>query len=139
MKRTVNIVDIPVKMEKFYGVGKMLHPDIEMVESAIRIIPPGKLALMEALGSKLARDVGADISCPMRIANAVKKISEKRSLPGKDNTLSFWRVIRNNYLLPNSKSTWLCIERLEEEGFELIYTEKGEIKVNDPQDRLFRF
>ena len=71
------IVDVPEKMEKFYGKGTMLHPSIKEVEELLKEIPKGKITTLEVLGKKLAEDYGTDVTCPMRTGNAIKKISER--------------------------------------------------------------
>jgi len=38
-----SIVNIPVKMERFYGKGKMLHPSIDDVEALLKWCPKVKL------------------------------------------------------------------------------------------------
>lgn len=130
-------VAIPAKMQKFYGIGTMLHPDKEMVEAMIKEIPVGKVATVESLCHRLARDHGTKVACPMRTSNLVKAIMEKPN--GSNVSIPFWRVIRNNHMLINSPSTALCAENLEKEGFQVSQNSKGEFKVRNAQDRLFIF
>jgi len=98
------IVTIPVKMEKFYGKGKMLHPSMEEVEELIKIIPKGFLATIDSLSKRLAKDSGTDVACPMRTGNAIKKISERYSNDNIDFKLPFWRVIRSNKQVVKTKN-----------------------------------
>uniref|UniRef100_UPI003F5CE552 hypothetical protein n=1 Tax=Maribacter litoralis TaxID=2059726 RepID=UPI003F5CE552 len=73
------IVDIPTKMEKFYGKGKMLHPSVEEIEELVKTIPKGFVATIDALAKRLATDFGTDVTCPMRTGNGIKKIAERYS------------------------------------------------------------
>ena len=132
------IVDIPEKMEKYYGRGKMLHPDMQLIEDKIRQIPLGKLTTINVLAQRLANDFGVDVTCPMRTGNAIKKIAESSS-GDYDGKLPFWRVLRSGNLIVKSKRYELSAARLEDEGFKLEYSKTGDIKVDlDPKD-LFQF
>lgn len=42
------IIDVPEKMERFYGKGEMLHPTNEIIEDAIRRIPFGKVTTADS-------------------------------------------------------------------------------------------
>ncbi len=130
-------VAIPEKMQKFYGIGTMLHPDIEMVESVIKEIPVGKVATIDSVCKRLARDHDTDVTCPMRTTNFVKTITEIHS--AQDEPIPFWRVVRKNHMLINSNFTILCAENLGKEGFKLLKNRKGEFQVQNLEDRLFTF
>ena len=123
------IVPIPAKMEKYYGAGMMLHPAVEVVENAIAAIPYGKVATIDTLCQKLSIDFGTDVTCPMRTGNAIKKIIGKYIEHEPEAAVPFWRVIRGNEMLINSKHVDTCALRLKKESFKLHYTEKGDIKV----------
>jgi len=139
MKKLI-IIDIPETMEKFFGgKGKMLHPEIEMVEDLVRLIPLGKIATIDTLAKKMAKDCSVAISCPMRTGNAVKKIIEKFSGDNYDDTIPYWRVVKKNKELINSKSYELCASKLEDEGFKLSYPKSGKIKAHFESVELFRF
>ncbi|MEO1055085.1 MAG: hypothetical protein AAFX87_30905 [Bacteroidota bacterium] len=110
-------VAIPEKMQKFYGIGTMLHPDKEMVEAMIREIPIGKVATIDSLCGRLADDYGTDVTCPMRTTNLVKAVMGTSA--NSNTSIPFWRIIRKNHLLINSPFTVWCAENLEREGFQL--------------------
>jgi len=133
------IVDIPVKMEKFFGKGTMLHPSIHEVEELIRLIPKGYVATIDALTKRLSKDFKTDVSCPMRTGNAIKKIAESYSADTIDFKVPFWRVIRSNKLIIKSKNLELVASKIEDEGFKLIYTKSGAIKVATNSARIFIF
>ncbi len=133
----MKIVAIPEKMQKFYGTGIMLHPDIEMVEAMIQEIPFGKVATIDTLCEKLAQDHNTNITCPMRTGNFVKAITEACS--NSNGSIPFWRVIRKNHLLINSPFTELCAENLKKEGIQVKRNSKGEFVVHEVESRLFAF
>ena len=130
-------VPISEKMQKFYGTGNMLHPNEELVESVIKEIPIGRVATIDSLCDRLARDHDTNVTCPMRTTNFVKTITKIYS--NRDESIPFWRVIRKNHLLINSPFMTLCAENLEKEGFQVNQNTKGELKVQNPKDRLFTF
>ncbi|GAA3590220.1 MGMT family protein [Flavivirga amylovorans] len=135
------IVDIPEKMEKFFGgKGKMLHPEISMIEALMRIIPLGRIATIDTLAKKMAKDFGVDVTCPMRTANGIKKITEMLSEEKSNNKIPYWRVVKKNREIINSKYVEVCASKLEDEGFKLSYPKSsGNIKVNFSTEELFTF
>ena len=134
-----NIVNIPVKMEKFYGKGKMLHPSIDDVEALLKMVPKGKITTIEALAKRLAQNFGTDVTCPMRTGNAIKKISDRYVDENFDEQIPFWRVIRSNQQLIKSKNYERSAAQIETEGFELTYLKSKEVKVSYSEDQLFLF
>lgn len=133
----MNKVPIPEKMEKFYGAGTMLHPDSDTVEGLLTKIPEGKVATVELLCQKMASDHGTNVTCPMRTGNIIKVLAES-SLDAKRD-IPFWRVIRNNHLLINSELTEFCSSKLEQEGWALEQTPKGDYKLLDADAGLHKF
>ena len=139
MKMTKSkIVNIPEKMEKFYGKGTMLHPSIEAVEELVKTIPKGYVATIDTLAKRLAKDFDTDVTCPMRTGNAIKKIAE-RHFENNDFKTPFWRVIRSNKLIIKSKNYELSASQIEDEGFSLEYAKSEAIKVVFEDDKLFVF
>jgi len=133
------IVDIPSKMEKFYGKGKMLHPAVEEIEELIKTIPKGSIATIDALAKRLATDFGTDVTCPMRIGNSIKKIAERYSNDNIDFKIPFWRVIRSDKLVIKSKNYEFWASQIEDEGFKLLFTKSGSIKLDVDSSRMFVF
>jgi len=133
------IVDIPVKMEKFYGKGKMLHPATSKIEELIKTIPKGKVATINTLAKRLSKDFGTDITCPMRTGNILKKIAERYSIDTIDFQNPFWRIIRSDKLIIKSKNMELWAAQIEDEGFKLIYTKSDAIKVDVSESEIFIF
>lgn len=130
-------VAIPEKMQKLYGIGTMLHPNKEMVESMVKEIPVGRVATIDSLCDRLSKDHNTKVTCPMRTTNFLKAIIETHL--NHSESIPFWRVIRKNHMLINSPFTKLCAENLEKEGFQVNQTSKGEFKVECPEDQLFTF
>ncbi len=130
------IVDIPVKMEKFYGKGTMLHPNLEVIEEEIKKIPKGKAATIESLCNKLSMDFGTNVTCPMRTGNGIKKIAEQMS---ENTSVPYWRLIRTDQQVIQSKVYEMAAAKLEDEGFVLTYLKSGKIKVQLSEERYYHF
>ncbi len=136
---TSKIVDIPIKMEKFYGKGTMLHPSVEDVQELVKTIPNGFVASIATLSKRLSKDFDTDVTCPMRTGNAIKKIAERYSNDTIDFKIPFWRVIRSDKFIIKSKNYEFCASQIENEGFKLLFTNSGSIKVNTDSSRMFFF
>lgn len=130
-------VEIPLKMQKFYGSGIMLHPDKEMIESLLRKVPKGKVVTIDELCQKMAHDHQTNVTCPMRTSNIIKSITEA-SVNDKS-PIPFWRVVRKNHLLINSAFTEICASNLKKEGLEVKQNNKEEFKLLNVEERLFSF
>lgn len=133
------IVAIPTKMEKFYGKGKMLHPSVEVIEELIKTIPKGKVATIDSLAKRLAKDYDTGVTCPMRTGNAIKKIAERYSNNNIDFQIPFWRIIRSDKLVIKFKNFEYWASQIEDEGFKLLYKKSGSIKVDVDSSRMFVF
>jgi len=133
------IIDIPPKMEKFYGKGTMLHPSLSEIEELISLIPSNKVTTINHITSFLAKNHGTDVTCPMRTGNAIKKIANRFTLENLDDNLPFWRVVRSDKMIIKSKNLEQWASLIEDEGFELSYTKSGNIRVNFDSDDVFAF
>jgi alkylated DNA nucleotide flippase Atl1 len=136
---TSKIVAIPIKMEKFYGKGTMLHPSVEAIEELIKTIPRGSVVTIDTLAKRLAIDFGTDVTCPMRTGNAIKKIAERYTSTTIDFQVPFWRVIRSNKLIIKSKNVEFCASLIEDEGFKLLFTKSGAIQLDVDSSSMFAF
>lgn len=74
------IIQIPEKMEKYYGSGNMLHPELSMVEELVDLIPRGSVATLDTLTKQLANRYGTNVTCPMRTVNHLKRLSKADTL-----------------------------------------------------------
>lgn len=133
------IVDIPTKMEKYYGKGKILHPSLSEIEELVRLIPDNKVTTIHHIATRLAKVHGTDVTCPMRIGNVLKKISKQYTLDNVDFEVPFWRVLRNNKMMVKLKNYEQWATLIENEGFELDFTKSGNIKVIFNSDDVFSF
>ena len=133
------IIDIPTKMEKFYGKGTMLHPSLSEIEGLISLIPSNKVTTINHIASFLAKNHGTDVTCPMRTGNAIKKIANRFTLENLDDNLPFWRVVRSDKKIFKSKNFEQWASLLEDEGFELSFTKSKNIRVNFDSDDVFSF
>lgn len=127
------IVSIPKKMQKYYGSGQMLHPEMEMIEEFVELIPKGKVITIDVLAKKLAKTYGADVTCPMRTGNHLKRLSKT------DSKKPFWRVIRKDHMMVklDNYEHWATI--LEKEGFVLEFTKSNQIRVLVAENQFFGF
>ncbi|MBX2875616.1 MAG: MGMT family protein [Saprospiraceae bacterium] len=121
------IVDIPPKMERYYGMGKMLHPDREIIEQHIEAIPFGQVMTLDNFCQQLSDQAGTNAACPMRTSHHLKKMAEEAGKGMQETPIPFWRVVRKNRSLLNSKNKDFVAAKLEEEGVELRYSAKGDI------------
>ncbi|WP_394747058.1 MGMT family protein [Spongiimicrobium salis] len=129
--KSLKIVPVPEKMEKYFGKGNMLHPTVEMVREIVATIPKGKITSIKLLAEKMSEIYGVDVTCPMRTGNHLKRIS-KESRPVRENLerdVPFWRVIRNDNTMVKLEDLPFYAHTLEEEGFALTYTASNTIKV----------
>lgn len=133
------IIDIPTKMEKYYGKGTMLHPSFLEIEELIGSIPPNKLTTINHITSFLSNKHGTTVTCPMRTGNAIKKIANRYNLEELDRGLPFWRVVRSDKMIIKSKNFEQWASLIEDEGFQLSFTKSGNIKVNFDSDDIFSF
>jgi len=123
-----NIVPIPSKMEKFYGTGFMLHPTKESIIELLDQIPLGKITTIDLLSKKLANIYGTDVSCPMRLGNAIKQIAKDYPVPCIE-VPPYWRVIKKDGCLVKTQNRIHCATQLGEEGITLRYISSDKIEV----------
>lgn len=130
---TPKIVPVPDKMQKFYGKGQMLHPEMIMVVELVEVIPAAKITTVDRLAKQMAKTYGADVACPLRTVNLLKKLSK---MPTK---VPFWRVINTDHKMLKFENYGQWATLLEQEGFELEFTKSNQIKVMTTENQVFRF
>lgn len=133
------IIHIPEKMEKFYGKGTMLHPDLSEIKELVSRIPAKKIITIGQITTHLSSIHQTDVTCPMRTGNALKKIANSYTLENLDKALPFWRVLRNDNTMIKSKNYEQWARLIEEEGFELSFTKSGHIKVSFDLEDVYSF
>lgn len=115
------VVGIPPKMQKQWGSGTMLIPRPLDLDALIRTVKKGKLVTVAQLMERLAKDAGADKSCPMTTGiflSIVAHAAEEELQEGKKRVTPYWRVLKSdgglNPKFPGSIAQQA--ERLTEEG-----------------------
>jgi hypothetical protein len=118
------VVDVPPKMQKRFGTGKMIIPRPLDVDALIRKVEKGRLVTVPQIRERLAKDAHVDSACPLttgifiRIA-AEAAIEDLRG--GRKDITPFWRVLKADGSL-NEKfpgGTEAHAARLREEGHSL--------------------
>jgi len=126
------IIDIPEKLTKKWGRGKMVIPSPMEVKEIMDAVPYGKLITVDLIRERIAKKHGVDIACPLTtgifiwiVANAAEETG------GKDGT-PYWRTLKKNGML-NEKYPG-GIERhkklLEKEGHEIMKKGKRFVVAN---------
>ena len=112
---------LPKVVDDPRGRGRMLIPKPMDVDALVRKIHQGKLATEGQIRERLARDFGADLTCPLTtgifLRIAAEAAEEEASRGGNDIT-PYWRVIESdgslNEKFPGGAEAQAC--RLRDEG-----------------------
>lgn len=91
------VVPIPAKMRKAHGSGTMLVARPRDVDALVRKVRKGRLATVNMLRKRLARDHGADTTCPMTTGiflRIVAEVAAEEEREGKQRVAPYWRVLR---------------------------------------------
>lgn len=89
------IVDIPERMKRQCGEGKLLIPTPLDVDAVIRRIPEGRVMTNGELRKELAREFGGDTACPLCVGMFIRIAAEAAEERGRDKT-PYWRVISDD-------------------------------------------
>jgi len=93
------IVDIPPKMVKRLGTGKMLIPKPLDVDTLIRKVEKGRLVTQNQIREQLAKDFGADVTCPITTGIFIRIAAEaaEEDLRSRSKGITpYWRVIKSD-------------------------------------------
>ena len=93
------VVDVPPKMAKRFGTGKMLIATPLLVDALIRQVEKGKLVTVRQLRERLAKDFKVDSTCPLTTGIFVRiaaEAAEEDLQMGKSEITPYWRVIRDD-------------------------------------------
>lgn len=119
------IVEIPENWADKMGHGKMVILTPKIVDDFIRTIPKGKLATINLIRQKFAREYNADTTCPLTTGIftwiSAGAAEEERSA-GKKHISPYWRVLKEGGKL-NPKfpgGVKQQAEQLSKEGFKII-------------------
>jgi hypothetical protein len=83
--------------------GRMLVPTPMLVAQALRRVPRGRLITPAVLRARLARQAGADFTCPLTTGiflNIVAGASEEALAEGRRAIAPYWRVVDEQGGLP---------------------------------------
>ena len=93
------VVDVPPKMAKRFGSGKMLIATPLLVDALIRKVEKGKLVTVRELRERLAKDFKVDSTCPLTTGIFVRiaaETAEEDLRMGRGDITPYWRVIRDD-------------------------------------------
>ena len=93
------VIDIPIRMQKRFGKGKMLIPRPSDLEGLIKKIRKGKLVTKSELRNRLSADFNADVTCPITAGiflRIIAEAAEEESGNGKKVITPYWRVVNND-------------------------------------------
>lgn len=138
------IVDIPQRWARTMGPGKMVILTPLIVNDFIKTIPEGKLATVNLIRKKFAREYQVEATCPLTTGIFVwicSGAAEEDRLAGKPKIAPYWRVLKEGGLL-NPKFPGGVREqarRLTEEGFKVKPSDKDTAwKVLDYEKHLMK-
>ena len=135
------IVPMPPGMAKRMGTGSLLVPDGLDVEAAIRRVRRGQLVTQGQIREHLAREAGADCTCPLTTGIFVRIAAEaaaEEERAGRQRITPFWRVVRDDgsliEKLPGGAAGQAA--RLADEGQRLVHGKK--VRVANFENHLAR-
>lgn len=116
------VVNIPKKMEKRLGKGKLLVPKPLDVDALIRKVKRGKLVTQEQIREKLTKDFKVNVTCPITTGIFVRiaaEAAEEDLKNGKKQITPYWRVIKGDGHLNEKFPGGIKRQatHLEEEGY----------------------
>jgi len=118
------IVDVPARMQRQWGEGKMLIPRPLDVDALVREVPRGKLVTVNQIRARLASEHGADCTCPMTTGIFLRiaaETAEEDRRAGKRRITPYWRVLREGGRLNDKYPGGVVAQarQLEAEGHEV--------------------
>lgn len=138
------VVEVPPNWQKTMGGRRVLVPTPLQVDGLIRKVPKGKLVTTGQIRKRLAKDSGAESTCPLTTGihlRIVSEAAEEEGAKGKKRITPYWRVVRDDGSLNDKFPGGVMAQsaRLMEEGH-LIEpgTGKKSPKVVDFEKRLTR-
>jgi len=112
---------LPKVVDNPRGRGRMLIPRPLDLDALVRQVQRGKLATVDQIRERLARDSGADLTCPLTTGIFLRISAEaavEDASRGETNITPYWRVIKGdgslNEKLPGGIEAQAA--RLREEG-----------------------
>jgi len=136
------VVNVPPKMAKRFGTGKMLIPTPLLVDALIRKVEKGKLVTIGEIRERLAKDFKVDSTCPLTTGIFLRiaaETAEEDLSRGVTAITPYWRVIRDDGSLIDKFPGGVELQavHLEEEGHTIeLGKGKKPPKVKDFQKSL---
>lgn len=119
------VVDVPPKMVKRFGTGKMLIPTPLLVDALIRKTQKGKLVTMNQIRERLAKDFHVNSTCPLTTGIFIRiaaEAAEEDLRMGKKRITPYWRVLKAdgslNEKFPGGAEAQAAY--LKEEGYSIL-------------------
>lgn len=124
------IVDVPPRMQRQWGEGRMLIPRPLDVDALVREVPRGKLVTVNQIRSRLAAEHGADVTCPMTTGIFLRiaaETAEEDRREGKARITPYWRVLREGGQLNEKYPGGVVAQarQLKAEGHQVNWLGKG--------------
>jgi len=133
-------VEVPPRMQKTWGRGRMLIATPRLVDELVSRIPKGKLATVAQLMGRLARDHHCDTTCPMTTGiflRIVAETAEEDMAAGRKRITPYWRVLKTdgslNEKYPGGVNRQAGL--LKSEGHKVLFTRPGKARVEDYETR----
>lgn len=120
------VVNGPATWEKRFGGRRVLVPTPLLVDGLIRKVKKGKLITVTQIREQLAKDFGADATCPLTtgiFVRIVAETAEEDLRNGKKQITPYWRVIGADGCLTNPKLPGgfkAQVARLKAEGHKIV-------------------
>ena len=120
--------------------GRMLIPASNQLRDAVRAIPQGRVATVEQIRQKLAKQHNADYACPLVTGIFLRLLAEATEEGNKEWSCPWWRVVDKGGKMRGKfpAAPHLQVERLRAEGVE-ITTRRGKPVVAALKTRLVLF
>lgn len=138
----MKIVDIPPRMQRNWGKGKMAIADPRDVERIMRRVRKGRVATVLQVMGLLANEYGVDAVCPMTTGifmRTIAETAEEDRAVGEMRITPYWRTIKSdgslNPKFPGGAAAQA--ERLSDEGIAIAPAKgKRAPKVVDYERRM---
>jgi hypothetical protein len=124
------IVDVPLRMQRQCGEGRMLIPRPLDVDALVREVPRGKLVTVNQIRTRLAADYDADVTCPLTTGIFLRisaETAEEDRRAGKTRVTPYWRVLREGGRLNEKYPGGVVAQarQLKAEGHQVKWLGKG--------------
>ncbi len=96
MAQTLQITERMHSVNGLMELQRVLIPTLDMLSEKIRQVPPAGFRDLKDIGSELAQEHGADVTCPVtvqRLMKAVAVIAHSAVTLKDPHAVPFWRVV----------------------------------------------